>query len=497
MSGESLGYDIAEPDPAALIESLRAFGYSAETAVADLIDNSITADSKNVELTFDWDGSATRVTISDDGRGMAEGVLVKAMRPGSTSPLQHRAPADLGRFGLGLKTASFSQCRRLTVVSKKASAPISARRWDLDVVAATGEWRLLRPEAGSLGEIIDPIVSRGHGTVVIWEHLDRIVGDADVDDAGAHMRFLQLVRSVKDHIGMTFHRFLSGRGAIRMSVNGGPVEPWDPFLEGHPARQGLGRETFPLLGGDIVVRPFVLPHRSKLSPEEMERAGGTRGWNSLQGFYVYRNRRLLVAGDWLGLGFTKEEHYKLARIQVDITNAMDALWHIDVRKSVARPPGELRDQFRRIARVTRQRAVEVFRHRGRLITQRESKGIVPVWQQKLSHGKTSYEINRAHPMVGAVLEAPDRKGVGALLLLIQETVPIPLIMIAAAERPEEHAGPFERADPASLRSVLELLWQAFRRDGLSPEDTKQRLLSTDPFPQFSELVEAYAEEVGP
>ena len=111
-------YDLTQPEPAALVESLRAFGYSLRTAIADLVDNSITAKSKNIWVHFEWNGAGSRITIKDDGDGLTEAALVTAMRPGNQSPLDDRAPKDLGRFGLGLKTASFSQCRRLTVVSK-------------------------------------------------------------------------------------------------------------------------------------------------------------------------------------------------------------------------------------------------------------------------------------------------------------------------------------------------------------------------------------------
>ena len=142
--------------------------------------------------------------------------------------------------------------------------------------------------------------------------------------------------------------------------------------------------------------------------EKMEKAAskvpslskvGSREWNSRQGFYVYRNRRMLVAGDWLGLPFTKEEHYKLARIQVDIPNAMDQDWQIDVRKSRVRPPGVLRKDLERIANLTRKRAVEIYRHRGKIVARSRSAGHTFAWQRKVKNGTIFYCLDRKHPLI--------------------------------------------------------------------------------------------------
>src|SRR5437016_4415683 len=163
-------YDFAPPRADAMIESLRAFGYDLPTAIADLIDNSISAESKNIWINFEWNGADSFVTIRDDGRGMSESDLLGAMRPGSRNPLEARDPRDLGRFGLGLKTASFSQCRRLVVRSKTTNSKISATRcWDLDFVAFKNKWLLIR-EAGTASEKrLGRLNGLAHGTVVLWE----------------------------------------------------------------------------------------------------------------------------------------------------------------------------------------------------------------------------------------------------------------------------------------------------------------------------------------
>jgi Histidine kinase-, DNA gyrase B-, and HSP90-like ATPase len=482
-------FDLADPDPAALVESLRAFGYTPETAIADLVDNSVTAQAKLVWIEFDWNGEASRVAIGDNGKGMTEATLVQAMRPGSTSPSEARSADDLGRFGLGLKTASFSQCRQLTVMTKTKRTGIHTRRWELDAVVASHQWRLLRGYPDDCADFAERLEAQAQGTVAIWQEMDRVVGHADVDDDAAHKRFLEVVRSVRAHLSMTYHRFLSQRGGMSMTVNQHAVPPWDPFLSRNDSRQVLAIEKLPLAGGSVTVQPVVLPHRSKLSAEDFELAGGERGWNSLQGFYVYRNKRLLVAGDWLGLGFQKEEHYKLARIQIDITNEMDSLWQIDVRKSMARPPDSLRTELRRIAKVTRTRAVEVYRHRGKVLAKRSEKGLVPMWQQRVQHGKVSYQVNRGHPVVVEALEDPSTKNVRALMRIVEETIPIPLIAIQNAEKPEEQASPFEGTPSKQVSGMAIQIYESFRRRGSGHVAARDRVLSTDPFQYFPELAE--------
>ena len=481
---------MVQPDAAAMIESLRAFGYSTPSAVADLIDNSISAGSRNVWVTFFWDGIKSHVIVRDDGRGMNSTALRDAMRPGSRNPLEARDVADLGRYGLGLKTASFSQCRRLTVASRTADTPVEVRRWDLDYVNRTSEWRLLKTPAAGSERYLKVLEGEPTGTIVLWEEIDRIAGGAPVGDRRAHERFLRVTEETERHLGMIFHRFLEGPGRISIYVNGEPVHAWDPFMTRAPATQWLGEEVLRLRGQEVVIQPFVLPHHSKLERAAHSEASGPAGWNAQQGFYVYRSGRLLVAGDWLGLSFAKEEHYKLARIRVDIPNAMDHDWHIDVRKSRARPPGVLREDFVRIARVTRERAVAIYRHRGKVVAHTNSAGFVQPWQRRVKHGKIFYRVNRDHPLVGSALDAtPDRRrALRALLRLLEETVPSPLIAIDHAEKPGEQAGPFERAPAAEVREVLMEVYRVLRAGGASPEAARERILGMEPFRDYPELV---------
>ncbi len=489
-ASEHEDFDLVAPRAGALIEALRGFGYTPRTAIADLIDNSISAQARNVWIEATWDGRASFISIRDDGTGMSEWELVDAMRPGSRSPLEERDPRDLGRFGLGLKTASFSQCRRLVVRTRREGTAIVTRCWDLDYVTVTGDWRLLKRVAAESEGRMGHLDQMAHGTIVLWEGLDRIVGDADVGDAAAHDRFRQTVMDIKQHLGMVFHRYLAGENRLQIWVNERPIEAWDPFLVNEPATQQLGTERLHYRQGEVIVRPFVLPHHSKLSHEGHRSGSGPQGWNAQQGFYVYRNRRLLVAGDWLGLPITKEEHYKLARIQVDLPNSMDREWQIDVRKSRARPPGELRGEFRRIANMTRERAANVYRHRGKLVARSASDAFVMVWSRLVRHGKVYYRLNREHPLIKDMLaqRGPHQHQLRTLLRLVEETVPVPLFAIDHAERPEQQAGPFEGTPPAEIVELIRILYETLRRHGLSDAEARARLLVMEPFNIYPELI---------
>lgn len=490
-------YDIASPGATELFESLRAFGYDLPTAIADVIDNSISAGARNVWIDLQWAGRDSRILIRDDGRGMTEAGLVQAMRPGSSSPLAKREPADLGRFGLGLKTASISQCRCLSVLTRAVGSAPAIRRWDLDYIASigTGEWRLLK------GDTLLSVDDRGlldpqeSGTVLFWDRLDALVGDVDREDETAQRHFRERAEAVRDHLAMVFHRFLRGRGAIRLHLNGRPIEPWDPFLEDSDAVEPLPEETLGSPDEKVQVKPYILPHHSRISPDEHARAAGPRGWNDHQGFYIYRNRRLLVAGDWLGLGMQKEEHFKLARIRIDLPGSADLPWQIDVKKSRARPPTILRRDLLRIARTARSRASSIYRHRGKVIQRTLGDGRVFLWKHLTKHGRTFYKINREHPLVEKVLAAATAKGpVRALLSLVEQTVPAPLIVVNNAEAPDSLAQPFEDS-PAELRRAMAEVFDALIEQGRQRAEAARALLGMEPFNQYPDLVTAFLEEV--
>lgn len=418
-----------------LMQSFRALGYSVEAAVADLLDNSIAARASRIDVEF----SAVpepQVAIVDNGEGMDEATLVEAMRFGSRDPRDERDSHDLGRFGLGMKTASLSQCRRVTVISLR-NGQLSAAEWDLDECEKRGSWWLKRPHPESdAPQLSARLREQGSGTVVLWRRLDRLAPQEDgrgrtLDDALA---------GLAEHLGFTFHRFTDVRAKQRVaiSLNGREVPAFDPFLEGHTRGQMLRPEEFLVEGARVTVTPFVLPFPSRLSEKEMARAGGRERLKSGHGFYIYRGGRLVVPGGWFRI-VPSDELVRLARVRVDVPIELDHLWKIDIRKTVVEPPRELRQGLRRIVGQAASRSRKVYQFRGNAT--REN-GRRPLWlRNSLREGAVSWAIDREHPAVQALShEAPE--AVDRLLRLIEQNLPVHDIHVHLAsditvEEPDE------------------------------------------------------------
>lgn len=494
-------YEIAAPPASSMIESLRGVGYSLETAISDLIDNSISAHAKNIWIAFWWEGRRSHITILDDGDGMTEDELSAAMRPGSMSPLDSRPSDDLGRFGLGLKTASFSQCRQLTVASLQ-DGEFSTRRWDLDHVVRVEEWQLLKnPLAGSK-KILKPLLSLGQGTMVLWEDLDRVVGNVSTSDSASHDLFLKLIDRVESHLAMVFHRFLEGGSAeISIFINGDDedhrVKAWDPFMRDHRATNRTPQERIPTSRGVVEVQGFVLPHKDQLDQRQFETGAGLGGWTAQQGFYVYRNRRMLVSGNWLGLGreqaWTREESYKLARLRLDIPNTADADWEIDIMKSVARPPKYISLRLRDLAVPVRLQARQVFTHRGSYGTRAPTPDLQRAWLVLQQKDSVAYHVDRKHPLVKQVLDqaGPLKEAVVAMLRLLEETMPVQRVWIDSVEKGGIQKEAFEETPSAEIQAVLNVLYR-YLVDivGLDKHSAQSQLLKTEPFQNHPKLIEA-------
>ncbi|MBT4131780.1 MAG: ATP-binding protein [Candidatus Marinimicrobia bacterium] len=482
-----------------MVEALRGLGYSTSTAIADIIDNSISACASTVSVNFHWKGENSRISILDDGCGMNEEELDHAMRLGDVNPLDARDENDLGRFGLGLKTASFSQCRRLTVASMRNNAA-HCLRWDLDVLSKSegdGWYMLEGAEAGS-EQFIEDIENKNNGTIVLWEKLDRIItGSFSVEN------FLDLIDVVERHLSMVFHRFLENRSRpFSILINGQRLKPWDPFLTGNPSKPWHSPVSpAPTMPG-VEVECHVLPHKDMLSVRDFEEAQGPEGWTAQQGFYVYRNKRLLLAGSWLGLGsgraWIKDEAHRLARIRIDIPNSVDSEWKIDIRKSRARPPVNLRPWLGQLAEATRMRARNAFAYRGRVQRSYTGEEIVQAWKpEKGKHG-VRYRIDHKHPSVNAVLDQAGhlRAQIEAMLRVLEETVPVQKIWLDTAEEKDTPRTGFDKVPVDEVRAVLLQMYKYFVfRNQLSPVDAKVKLKITEPFHNYHQLIDQLPDDL--
>lgn len=478
------------PYPPALIESIRSIGYTVESAVADLIDNSITAEASVVNIRFSPYGQPF-VAILDNGKGMYPEELTLAMRHGSKNPIEFREENDLGRFGLGLKTASLSQCRRLTVVSLKGGI-FSGRCWDLDIIIDDEAWTLLQLDLNEIFDLplIDELERQGNGTLVIWQNLDRISsGESSLERAlGAKMD------RVWEHLALVFHRYLSGEDdlpKLEIYINERPVDPVDPYLQIRKATQKEREEVVMIEGQKVTIKPFILPHMSKLTSDELKAAGGEEGLRRHQGFYVYRNKRLIVWGTWFRL-VKQEELTKLARVRVDIPNTLDHLWTIDIKKSTASPPEEVRQKLKQIVERIANRSREVYRFRGR---KKNNNNFIQLWDRVQGREGISYKVNRKHPLVQAMeikLNKDSQKIFHMLLKTLESSFPIDSLYADMAEEFRVNVN-----EENIKEKLLELAEQLFSVAN-EIEGGKKRILENlhmlEPFCLYPEIVQEIVKE---
>ena len=351
------------------MESLRDIGYDLPSAVADLVDNAIDATARRVDVDLHWDGEHSWLRVADDGTGMSAATLDEAMRYGSA---RRYGAEDLGKFGLGLKTASLSQCRILSVGSRPdASRRSEARRWDLDRVGERDQWHLERLGTAEYPPALAEALKERRATVVLWQRLDRVLGYKLPDGLAAEHAFDAMAGEIGAHLGMVFHRFLDGsarrRRKLRIIVNGSDVEAWDPFCRREAATRTLPDQALTLRyegkAHRITVRPFILPNQHQFSNHRArETASGPLKWNRQQGFYFYRGDRLIQSGGWNRLR-TPDEHTKLARIVVDIPRSADGAFGVNVSKMRILLPVALRAPLKTIASGVAQVAQDTYRGR--------------------------------------------------------------------------------------------------------------------------------------
>ncbi len=477
------------PSAACLSASMRDLGYSLEAAVADLLDNSISADAGAIEIFCEAAVAEPILVILDDGWGMDAAQLLAAMRHGTANPRQERSPRDLGRFGLGLKTASFSQCRSLTVVSAK-NGVLSGAQWDLDVIDAADDWILSILDDEDIRAL--PYVDRlgSHGTAVIWRKLDRLLED---ESSSRRDEIVNEKLDVLDkHLSLVFHRFLAGeirgRTRITISVNGHSVEPFDPFCRKNTHTRHLPEELVHIGGATVRLQPFILPHHSNLTAREYDFYQNRSDFISNQGAYIYRNGRLMAWGDWFRL-IPKGEATKLARVQIDFPNSLDEAWTIDIKKSRSRPPLPVRERMRQIISQVSGASTTVHRGRGQKLFHEVS---APLWERYADQNGIRYALNRDHPLVQNLAERLDADGLrGFELVLASAAASLPVEMIYSdySTSPREVLQRLSTEDfRGQLHDLRTALW------GAGPADEKMFrdiLKSTRLFDDHPSVVDDY------
>ena len=400
------------PLASSLTESIRDIGYSLNTAVADIIDNSISAEAKCVDIFSSIDkNSEIKFAIIDDGIGLPEKELVSAMRLGSQSPLVDRDLNDLGRFGLGMKTASFSQCRKLTVISS-VEGKRSGAQWDLDWVSKTNKWDLQILNKNEIKDLFRIDKLSDNGTLVVWENCDRIL-DTTVKDSKV---FYEKLESLENHLKLVFHRFFEkGQLKVRINDSDETLKYFDPFAEKYNATQRLPPEIVSINGENVYIQGFVLPHHSKVTPQEYEENAGEGGYLKNQGFYIYRNKRLIMHGTWFRIK-PKSELAKLTRIRVDLPNSMDQEWKIDAMKSQASPPQSVRERIKKLIDQFFSKSTRVYTYKGK----KKSNIAEAYWNRLTARGEINYIVNKDHPDIADFSKSLNKEQLDEFKLMLRD-----------------------------------------------------------------------------
>ncbi len=407
-----------------LMDSMRNIGYSFNSAIADIIDNSISAGAKNIDIIVPANPSNIYLGFLDNGAGMSKEELRIAMRYGSKGKGQERAENDLGRYGLGLKSASLSQCRKLTVVSK-FKGKLSAACWDLNVVEESEEWTLIELDDTEISSLpsIESLKAKVQGTLVIWQDFDVI---RQTNGGMEYKGLIDAMEDASEYIALIFHRYIAEHG-VNISINGSTVEPLDPFLEKHHKTEVGKTNDITVQDKDgidrhITVTTYLLPYLKDLTEDDIDQLGGAGRLASMQGFYVYRNERLIIYGTWFRMSY-RSELAKYARIKVDIPATLDDIWKIDIKKQSAELPPAIKRQLQKCVESAQFSSRRKNKHRLTL----KSEDTTTIWQKNESRSnKAVYRINRDAPLVKTILQQVDSKEaqlINTLLAAIEQSIP--------------------------------------------------------------------------
>ena len=351
------------PEPKSHIKTLMRIGYDFNSAIADIIDNSITAKAKKIDIICPPETDSPFLSIVDNGIGMEPEELIQNMRIGCKDPNQKREAGDLGRFGSGMKTASFSHARRLTVISRKKGKKIAAACWDIDEIEDKNAWCLRELNEKDIHDLdhLDKELIKGVGTQLIWEKIKKF---EETDHNNSKNSIETSMVDLNKYLALHFHKFLQGPNKINIYVQKLKVEPVDPFLTTKNGYQeGPTDETF-VKGGKLQIKSHTLPHHSNLTQSEIDNIGGMEEIYKGQGLYIYRENRLIIAGGWMGLSRTYQLG-KLARIEINIPSGLDDEWSTDVKKSSLQLPQKIKNRLKNLIQQPIKKSKRTYNFRGK------------------------------------------------------------------------------------------------------------------------------------
>ncbi len=269
-------------------KSLRNQGYTLAESLAELVDNSIKAKAKNIEL-YLWFADDPFILTMDDGCGMDENEIInKALIvPEDNSNYSDSGPDDLGRYGLGLKQGTFAHCKCLTILSKKENFSFKTQHMDHDkpndILPKCSSNKIVKSK-------IEELKNKKSGTIILWSDLDYLMKRRDSTQGN----FYDQIERVKKHFTMIYHKRIS-QSNLNIFFQGNDeinrIKSFDPFYENNKDTMKLEDIPVNSRGSQVILKPYIIP--KEISSENLNKNG-----NELQGLYFSRKNRIIDFGGW-------------------------------------------------------------------------------------------------------------------------------------------------------------------------------------------------------
>ncbi len=428
-------FEIADPNPEFLIKSIAEQGYSFETAIADLLDNSIYANASNIEILTDLDSEPFKIFIADDGKGMNSTELFQNLRFPSNSPENKRKTADLGRFGLGLKMASFSQTRKFTVLSRSKNEKFySALTWDVEYLKECGEWRIIVNEIDEISNLLRDYRSVSNSylsqfkdyepnTIIVWEGLFKF--ESFLRDSNKKNAVNSEISNTSQYLSIVFHRFLEREiDPIKIRINNFLVQPFNPFpnLDSNTNVRSIETRVGEINNEKITLTGYILPKKSILESKQANNIWTPLNKNlmDMEGIYVYRTDRLIQFGHWNETSKSSPKH-QLARLKVDVGNNLDQLLHLDVSKSKIEIPFELERLFEDVIIDLKNEAQKEFYNHltSSFVSNAKKKKTDNLFSKIVTNKGVSITLNQEYPLLEDLKSSLNKEQIASLNFILK------------------------------------------------------------------------------
>jgi len=495
MENKNIYSEVADPNPEYLIKSIAEQGYSLESSLADLMDNSVSAGADKIEVLIEMEQEPFTLFIADNGNGMDEEVLKASMQFPSNSPEEERNVLDLGRFGLGMKTASFSQTRRFTVLSRrKGTRNYSGRTWDVNYLKKVGKWRLLVNSQEEIAKLLQQYrsLSEGHlnrfenfeaNTIVIWNGLYKYENYLEENNRQTALK-KQITEITSDYLSLVFHRYMERQAnPLQIRINNDRIIPFNPFPTTKLGFRPIEFKQKQFSTDTIKIEGFVLPSRSIAeSQSKSDWTTKNRSLMDMEGIYIYRADRLIHFGGWSGL-IKKAPRLQLARLRVDIGNSVDHLLHLNVAKSQIEIPHDLKAAFEKYIEVLKIEAErEFYNSDNPKFPKSKKENSAQLFEKIASKKGTLLELNHNFPLLNSLREELKGEQLTKLNLILR-MINTRINKIRQTHEEKEFVG-IEEKDGFSLEDLIKCVNELIE-SGLSSELIKNEILPNLGFKQSS------------